>query len=115
MDVLQLLLNRYCVCGRLVFLGDFNARCGALDNRTHAAVDELVELLGVDSELQRQHRAALPPRQSADQVSNGRGAVGVSRVLVSYLLRIFTLQPYFPAGTHNIISLSLENTSTDES
>jgi hypothetical protein len=74
MDVLQYLLDSLRSRGPLLFMGDFNARCGAGDDRVNPAVDELVEQIGVVSELRRAHRAALPPRAAvADQVTNNRG------------------------------------------
>jgi hypothetical protein len=73
MDVLQHLLDTLRPQGPVVFLGDFNARCGTVDDRADPAVDVLVECLGVDAGLQRAHRAGLPPRHSDDQVCNARG------------------------------------------
>ena len=74
MDVLQYLLDSLRSRGPLLLMGDFNARCGAGDDRVNPAVDELVEQIGVVSELRRAHRAALPPRAGvADQGTNSRG------------------------------------------
>jgi exonuclease III len=74
MDVLQGLLDRLRPAGPVVFMGDFNARCGELEDRVDPAVDSLVECLGIDSELQRTHRAGLPARRSMDATHNSRGS-----------------------------------------
>jgi exonuclease III len=73
LDVVQHLLDMLRPKGQLVLMGDYNARCGQLDDRTNGAVDELVEQLGVDSDVQRAYRADLPLRSSSDTGTNSRG------------------------------------------
>jgi exonuclease III len=73
LDVVQHLLDTLRPKGQLVLMGDYNARCGQLDDRTNDAVDELVEQLGVDSDVQRAYRADLPLRTSSDMCTNSRG------------------------------------------
>jgi hypothetical protein len=72
-DVIQHLLDTFRPQGPVAFIGDFNARCGAVDDRVDPAVDALVECLGVDAQLQRAHRASLPQRSFADATCNSRG------------------------------------------
>jgi hypothetical protein len=88
MDVLQSLLDRLRPQGPVAVLGDFNARCGCVDDRCDPAVDSLVECLGIEADLQRAHRAALPPRQSADTACNSRGHELITLMQVEHIVML---------------------------